>query len=575
MKKIIIVFTVLFFTLSCWSQSVSKTIHIDVPGSLSTNLTATEKSTITDLTITGNIDARDFKTMRYNMPLLANLDLSNVTIASYTGSGGTVSLNTIYPVNELPAGAFNFNYTLVSIKLPKSIISIGEKAFYACYSLAGELIIPDNITSVGNYAYSGCFKISGALHIGKGLQSIGKYAFTTNHNSVGLYSNTDSIVVDPSNPYFTSLDGILYTKDFTKLIVCPQGKSGVLAIPNTVVEVCDNSLAHCRKLTGNLSIPGSVTTIGEYAFDDCRGFTGPLTLSDNIKTIGAYAFQNCRGLSSLTIPGFLEIINNGVFSACSSFSGDLKIPASVKSIGNCAFIDCNFNDSLIVGAGLESIHTTFYYNRGFSKIVIDPANSHFSSDGLLLFDKGKTKLFYGIINSGKLSNIPESVSVIGDSAFIGVTRLKEVILGKNITKIEDNAFSYCDSLSRFYLINPVPPSCYNLGFNPAQCTLFVPKGSKTAYQAAQYWGLCSNIIEQDYTDNTAVNELSESALSVYGRSNEIVVAGASSGQIIQVYSLTGLLLKTARTTSEMTIIPVDKGGVYLINVSGRVAKVVL
>jgi len=178
MKKTILAFTVLMLTISCWAQTVSKTINLAVAGTLSTSLTADEKATITDLTITGNIDARDFKTMRDNMPVLANLDITTVIINAFTGTGGTVSLSTIYPVNELPQRAFYNKATIKDFKLPNSISSIGERAFYACYGLTGDLTIPDNIKTVGDYAFCMCNNITGTLYIGKNLQSFGKYAFT-------------------------------------------------------------------------------------------------------------------------------------------------------------------------------------------------------------------------------------------------------------------------------------------------------------------------------------------------------------------------------------------------------------
>ena len=67
---------------------ILKTINA-TPGSLNSQLTSSEKNTITDLTITGSIDASDFRIMRDSMPFLSMLDISAVTIASYTGSGGT------------------------------------------------------------------------------------------------------------------------------------------------------------------------------------------------------------------------------------------------------------------------------------------------------------------------------------------------------------------------------------------------------------------------------------------------------------------------------------------------------
>ena len=90
---------------------VSKKILV-AAGSLKTTLTDNELNTITNLTIEGTIDARDFKTMRDNMPLLAVIDLSGVFVEAYTGTEGT-SWRTTYTENVFPEYAFWSDITLI------------------------------------------------------------------------------------------------------------------------------------------------------------------------------------------------------------------------------------------------------------------------------------------------------------------------------------------------------------------------------------------------------------------------------------------------------------------------------
>lgn len=81
--KIRLYLFLLFLCINSLLQAkVSKTINFTA-GNLYASLTETERNSITKLTITGSIDARDFKTMRDNMPLLAELDLNEVTIAAF------------------------------------------------------------------------------------------------------------------------------------------------------------------------------------------------------------------------------------------------------------------------------------------------------------------------------------------------------------------------------------------------------------------------------------------------------------------------------------------------------------
>jgi len=71
MKKLIFLFSLLYLALDTYAQ-LSKTIDLANAGTLSTALTPTELQNVTNLTITGTIDARDFKTMRDSMPLLSD-----------------------------------------------------------------------------------------------------------------------------------------------------------------------------------------------------------------------------------------------------------------------------------------------------------------------------------------------------------------------------------------------------------------------------------------------------------------------------------------------------------------------
>jgi len=77
MKRILLLIVGFSITLMLNAQ-VSKTLNVSA-GGLFSALTPTELSTVTNLIITGTIDARDFKTMRDNMPVLANIDLSGST----------------------------------------------------------------------------------------------------------------------------------------------------------------------------------------------------------------------------------------------------------------------------------------------------------------------------------------------------------------------------------------------------------------------------------------------------------------------------------------------------------------
>jgi len=140
MKKLFTFLLLGLFVCTANAQ-VIKTVNVTTAGTLAT-VASTYLSTVTNLTVTGSIDARDFLCMRESMTNLKVIDLKTATIKSYTGTAGTVSgSSTTYPVNEIPQYSF-FNISvgigktgLTSISLPITVSSIGSSAFQGCIGL--------------------------------------------------------------------------------------------------------------------------------------------------------------------------------------------------------------------------------------------------------------------------------------------------------------------------------------------------------------------------------------------------------------------------------------------------------
>src|ERR1035437_4427881 len=163
MKKIIVVFGVCFCIIGIVKAQVSKTVNVNA-GGLYSALTANQRDSVTNLTLTGTIDARDFVTMRDNLPYLAILDLSNVDIAAYSGKLGTNYTNdstASYLANTIPQFAFlkthiNNDYPmLTTIIMLLSLTAIGKEAFETCFSLTS-ITISSSIMSIGIAAFVDC-----------------------------------------------------------------------------------------------------------------------------------------------------------------------------------------------------------------------------------------------------------------------------------------------------------------------------------------------------------------------------------------------------------------------------------
>jgi hypothetical protein len=171
----------------------------------------------------------------------------------------------------------------------------------------------------------------------------------------------------------------------------------------------------------NLDLSGStLTTIGEGTFEGCPNLTG-ITIPNSVTTIGERAFLSCDSLTSVTIGSGVTTIGYSAFYGCSSLTS-VTIPASVTSIGEDAFQGCSL-----------------------TAITVDAANTAYSSQDGVLYNKNKTTLIqYPIEKTGATFIIPNSVTTIGEEAFLDCSSLTSVTFetGSNImpTNFADNVF---------------------------------------------------------------------------------------------------------------------------------------
>jgi hypothetical protein len=319
-----------------------RTLNITA-GSLSSALTSVEQNTITDLTLVGTIDARDFKTMRDNMPLLSKLNLSGATIVAYNGIGGTsIWQNNDYPANTIPEFAFmNSSYigktSLTSVLFPSSLIAFGQYSFLNCSGIK-EVIIPSTVTSIGNHTFYGCKGLSG-ITIPSKVSSIGLLAFGSFYGLIG---------VDPDNLNYSSINGVLFNKAQTELIQCPVSK------------------------TGNFKVPLSVTSIGSYAFSQCYSLTGAFSIPSSVISIGTNSFYGCTGLTSISIPVSVTSIGEAAFSGCAGLSTIYAYPVSPINLETSKDVFYNVYKStctLYIPAGSKSVYQAANQWKDFTKVV--------------------------------------------------------------------------------------------------------------------------------------------------------------------------------------------------------------
>jgi len=191
MKKNILFCLYLCFFSALKAQT--QTAQVATAGTLS-EIAKSYLNTVTNLTITGTIDKRDFITMRDSMPNLAVLNLSDVSITAYEGEpANTIPANAFFSNTRLKLSTIVFPKNIVGIRkfafqncsnlknlnIPDGVTGIGENAFGACRGLT-ELKLPSSLMNLGNSAFYSCEGISGTVVIPDGVIKIGEYAFYLN-----------------------------------------------------------------------------------------------------------------------------------------------------------------------------------------------------------------------------------------------------------------------------------------------------------------------------------------------------------------------------------------------------------
>lgn len=271
--------------------------------------------------------------------------------------------DTIFIVNCIADSAF-FKGSITSITLPKSIIKIGDYAFYNCEGLTS-INIPAGVKSIGDYAFNGCDGLT-SINIPASVKSIGDYAFSgIKISTIDVPAKVNSIgkgafLLIPNVKYFGKAtgkpwgarsvngyneDGLIYSDKTKKvLLACIYSYSSQnLLIPNTVTHINERAFFGCRNIK-RIEIPSGVTNIGEGAFFAC-GITS-VSLPEGLSTVEESTFSS-SSLFSVEIPNGVKCIGHQAFSFCMHLER-VKIPKSVQSIESYAFSCCRNLKSIAI-----------------------------------------------------------------------------------------------------------------------------------------------------------------------------------------------------------------------------------
>ena len=391
-------------------------------------------------------------------------------------AAGKSNISFVMPenVNEISNAAFQDCLHLESIELCDDITTIGEEAFrdceklreiniptnlgkieglsfYGCESLE-KISIPDSVTSIGESSFRGCSSLE-KVDISKRVDVIGSDAFAS-------CSGLCEIVVDEDNQNYSSLDGVLFSKDRTMLMLYALGSEKIsYTIPDTVTTI-DSSAFRGAKNLQSVSMGDNVIYINEFAFADCDSLNN-VSLSDSLESLGYGVFLYCTNIKEIVLPDSITGLYGNNFFGCSSLES-IKLPDNLERIGSQCFQDCVNLKSIDIPDSVEKIGTQAFDDcyklvsvklpKNLKTIESNCFNNCYCLEEVIIPEE-VTSIGYGAFDDCiglKHLTISKGVEFISGSAFSGCTSLLEVTLPKSVKTIGDYAFESCTNLSDVY-----------------------------------------------------------------------------------------------------------------------------
>ena len=301
----------------------------------------------------------------------------------------------------------------------------------------------------------------------------------------------EEITVPEDNKYFTAVDGIIYTKDMTALVACPNaGGKTELTIPDETVSIDRGALACCRDLK-KVTMGKNLEKIYPSAFWGCSGLT-EVNFSQKVRAIGYYAFAGCSSLESVDLPDSLEEMYEDVFkdTAC------IRTEDGIKYVDNWAVGTEKDIETGNIKEGTVGTVCGMFSDRNKLRTISFPASMKHIADGV----------FVGLGHYTQIDSVDFYNDTIPERSIIG-TAVREYIIHDPNCRIADTKTAlmpYFTERDESYVPedDEEKPTEYTLSHN----TIRISSANYAANSIQK--AINTSLIEIDTDDNTEPETIS-------------------------------------------------------------------